>query len=254
MFMLAIILSSLLVMFASLVGVFSVWKQAGALIARNLSFLVSFSAGVFLVIAGHLAYEVFEHAPEFGDGLFWILLGAVGLLILFKILPSFHHHHDEHEEPHLHSHVDARNILASDALHNIGDGLLLVASFAVSVPLGLITTFSVFIHELVQEVSEFFVLKQAGYTTKQALFWNFMSSSTILIGAVGGYFLLDSFEALEVPLLGLSAGAFLVVVLHDLIPHSIRTSEHRVHYLKHLGWFVLGFIIMLVVNMIMPHS
>lgn len=250
----SVILSSLVVMLASLAGVLVVWRRAGAIIERNLRYLVSFSAGVFLIVAYQLGREVLEHSVTATTGLTWIVLGAVGILVLFRFLPAFHHHHDEDEEVgHAHSAIDARRILISDGLHNIGDGILLVSSFSISPALGLATTLGIFVHELVQEVSEFFVLRQAGYSTRRALGLNFLVSGTIMIGSLGGFLLLGKFALLEVPLLGLAAGSFLVVVFHDLIPHSVRTSEHKIQYLKHLAWFTLGLIIMLLLNANMPH-
>ena len=248
-----IFLYSAIVMLASLVGVVFVWHKAGQIIERNLSFLVSFSAGVFIVIAYQLGTEAVEHSDTLGSGLVWIILGVLAVWLLFKSLPSFHHHHDEGLETHPHSRLDARRIMISDALHNMGDGILLATSFTVGSSLGVLTALSIFVHELVQEMSEFFVLRQAGYSTKKALVLNFAISGTILLGALGGFFLLESFEALEVPLLGLSSGAFLVVVLHDLIPHSVRASKQKNLYSKHLMWFLAGFVLMLVVNMFATH-
>lgn len=250
-----VILASLFVMLASLAGVISVWKQAGKLIEKNLSYLVSFSAGVFLIISYELLKETVEHSESIGQAFIWIVAGAIIVRIAFRFLPDFHHHHDEAEnDEHSHSPLDARRILISDAIHNIGDGILLAAAFSVSITLGIVTMVSVFIHELVQEVSEFFVLRQAGLTTKNALRLNFVVSGTILIGALGGYLLIDQFEALEVPLLGIAAGSFLIVVIHDLIPHSVRTSHKTKRYTKHLLWFVIGTIIMAALQQIVVHS
>ncbi len=236
-------------MLASLVGVVAVWQRAGALIERNLRYLVSFSAGVFLIVAYQLGAEVLEHSADAVRGLLWIIIGAAGILLVFKLLPDFHHHHDEGEEgDHAHSLLDARRILVSDGLHNIGDGILLASSFTVSSTLGLVTAMGIIVHELVQEVSEFFVLRQAGYSIKKSLGINFLTSATILIGSLGGFFLLDKFEVWEAPLLGLAAGSFLVVVFHDLIPHSVRHSQHKIQYLKHLLWFLIGLLIMLGLN------
>lgn len=250
-----IVLYALLVMLASLVGVFTVWKQAGKVIEKNLSFLVSFSAGVFLVITYQLAHETLEHASTPISGFIWVIIGALGIWLFFKFLPHFHHHHDEHEEDDTtHSHIDARRILVSDAIHNLGDGILLATAFTVSGGLGVATAISIFIHELVQEVSEFFVLRQAGYSIKRALTVNFFISGTILIGALGGTFLLDTFEMFEVPLLGIAAGSFFIVVLHDLIPHSVRASVKKTHYLKHALWFLVGLLLMTLVNTYTVHS
>jgi zinc transporter ZupT len=158
------------------------------------------------------------------------------------------------EEDHAHSKIDARKILISDGIHNVADGILLGASFAVSSYLGMITALSILIHEIVQEVSEFFVLKEAGYSTKKALITNFLISATILIGSIGSFFLLENFEMLEAPILGIAAGSFLVVVFHDLIPHSVRISAHHKQFTKHFIWFAIGLIIMLSLNSLVGHS
>lgn len=238
-------------MTASLVGVFSVWRSAGKFIERNLDFLISFSAGVFLIIAYHLGSEAVEKSPTINSGLAWIIIGVIAVWILFKLLPSSHHHHhgkDLKEE--MHSRLDARRIMFGDALHNIGDGVLLAASFAVGSSLGALTALSIFIHELVQEVSEFFVLKQAGYSTRKALYVNFAVSSTVLIGSLGGLFLLEEFEMFEVPILGLASGAFLIVVLNDLIPHSVRNSKRKKIYVRHILSFVVGAFLMYLISTI----
>ncbi|MDP2642100.1 MAG: ZIP family metal transporter [bacterium] len=251
--MLELISYSVFIMGASLIGVVSVWQGAGKIIERNLNLLVSFSAGVFLVIAYQLGAEAVEHSSTVGSGLVWVVTGALSIWLLFKVLPSFHHHHESALEEHPHSRLDARRIMVGDGLHNVGDGILLAASFAVGTPFGAITALSIFVHELVQEMSEFFVLRQAGYSVRQALVLNFTISGTILLGALGGSFLLDGFETVEAPLLGLASGAFLTVVLHDLIPHSVRASRQKNLYLRHFVWFLLGIVLMFVVNMLVGH-
>jgi zinc and cadmium transporter len=248
--MIEILLSSLAIMLASLVGVVSVWKWANNHIERNLHFLISFSAGVFLVLIYGLTGEAIEHATSLGSGVFWIFLGALLVWTITKLLPTIHVHPDETEH---HHDIDARRILISDAIHNIGDGILLAASFAVAPIFGVTAAISIFIHELLQEVSEFFILRDAGLSVKRALALNFLASSTILVGAIGGYLALDAFEAIEAPILGISAGAFLIVVLHDLIPHSIRDARTPLHYAKHLGWFLVGATLMLLVSTLAPH-
>ncbi len=241
-------------MLASLVGVIFTWRLFGNFIKRNTGLLVSFSAGVFLVLIIRLSLEAFEQAHTITEPIPWIIVGIFGVILLFKILPSFHHHHSDDHEDDTHSNLDAQKIVISDSIHNIGDGVLLVTAFSVSLPVGIAATISIFIHEIVQEISEFFVLKQSGLSTKKALLINFLSSSTILIGSLGGFFLLEQFEAIEVPLLALSTGAFLVVVFQDLIPESVRHSKREKSYLKHGFFFTIGIIIMLSINGIVGHS
>lgn len=252
--MTALIIASFIIMLASIVGKIFTWQVLGNFIKKNLGLLVSFSAGVFLVVVISLGQEVFEHAENFTTPLIWILAGMIGVSLLFRFLPGFHHHHSDHHEDDEHGHLDARRITLSDAVHNIGDGILLAASFSISVEIGIAATISIFVHELVQEISEFFVLKQAGLSDKRALLINFITSGTILIGAIGGYFFLTSFEALEVPLLAISMGAFLVVVFQDLIPESVRHSHKKKEYLKHFILFLLGVAVMFGISLVASHS
>jgi zinc transporter ZupT len=82
---------------------------------------------------------------------------------------------------------------------------------------------------------------------------NVAVSATILIGALGGFFLLSIFKALEAPLLALVSGAFLFVVLNDLIPHAFRTSSTVVLRAIHLSSFIVGALLMLSVVAFTPH-
>ena len=248
------IVASLVVMLVSFSGKLATWKQAGQLLERHLHFFVSFAAGVLLVVAYNLAGEIVEHAGGLSGGLPWIVAGAMIVLVGFRYVPSFHHHHDSQGDEHTHSRIDANRILLSDGIHNIGDGVVIVVSFAASPFLGLATTVSIALHEMLQEISEFFVLRAAGLSTRLALVYNFAVSSTILIGAIGAYFLLERFEALEVPLLGLAAGSYLIVVFHDLIPHSLDSAREKGHYVRHLMFFLAGILLMSVFLTALPHA
>ena len=241
-------------MLASLSGKLITWRQAGPLIERNLHFFVSFAAGVLLVTTYALSQEIVEHAGSLALGFPWIVAGAVLVLVGFRYLPHFHHHHDADAGDHTHSRIDANRILLSDGIHNIGDGVVIVAAFAASPILGVASTVSILVHEALQEISEFFVLRGAGLSVRTALVYNFLVSSTILIGSIGGYFLLEKFAAIEVPLLGLAAGSYLIVVFHDLIPHSIDSARERGHYFKHAIFFAVGITLMAVLIMLLPHS
>src|SRR3989344_4675579 len=250
--MLEVLLASFLIMLISLSGKLAAWRGLGALIERNLHFFVSFAAGVLLIIAWSLSQELIEHAGSLSAGLPWIAIGAVVILVAFRYIPQFHHHHDKGD--HSHSKIDANRLFASDAIHNIGDGIVIVVSFAASPLLGIASTVSIAVHEMLQEISEFFVYREAGLSVRMALWLNFLTSSTILIGAVGAFFLLERFEALEAPLLGLSVGAYLIVVFHDLIPHSLSSVSDRAHLVRHVAYFLIGAILMGLLITYLPHA
>ncbi len=239
-----IFLAALLIMTASLAGVIFTAKVAREFLASRLSFLVSFSAGVFLVTAGALALEVFE----IFDGYLWqgigLIVAGYGLAWLVEtLMPESHHHHDPDEhDGHSHNQAGARKLLLGDAIHNIGDGIILVPAFLASPALGLAVTVSIVIHETLQEISEFFVLKQAGYSTKRALMLNFATSSTILIGVGISYLAIASHE-LEGVLLAVAAGFFIHVVIHDLLPKRTHHESSRL-FLQHVLLVIIGLVLM----------
>jgi zinc and cadmium transporter len=239
-----ILVAAFVIMMASVVGVLILSTIARDFLTNRLSFLVSFSAGVFLVTAGALALEVFEiFETTLLVGIALILCGYGFAWAVELLLPESHHHHDPHEhDGHHHDKKGAWKLLVGDSIHNIGDGIILVPAFMVSPALGLAVAASVFIHETLQEISEFFVLKQAGYSTRKALGLNLLSASTIFIGVGLGYFALASHE-LEGVLLGVAAGFFLHVVIHDLLP---RRSEHESisQFLKHITVVAIGLLLM----------
>ena len=49
--------------------------------------------------------------------------------------------------------------------------------------------------------------------------------------------------------MGIAAGSFIVVVLFDLIPHSVRHSKRSQTYNLHVLWFVLGMLLMFGINL-----
>ncbi len=243
---LEILIASFVIMLAALGGAISFWKIIGQKIERNLGILISFTAGIFIFVSYELGNEAIIHSKTTGIGFMWIIVGAVGIWLLFKLIPHFHEHGNKS--------LDVRKILTGNAIHNIGDGVLLAAAFSVDLKLGIITTLSVFIHELVQETSIFFVLRKIGYTVKKAIFINFAVSGTILIGSIGSVILLSFFHALEAPLLGISAGVFLIIVLQDLIPHSIKESCRDRCFFSHILAFIIGILIMLLISLLVPHT
>jgi zinc and cadmium transporter len=228
------------VMLASLSGILFIQKTAKSFLETKLSYLISFSAGVFLITAGGLGLEVFELAPSVWIGALLIGSGYMLAWGIHALLPETHHHHDPLCE-HKHG-MAAKKLIIGDSIHNIADGIILVVAFSASPALGIAATVSIFIHEALQEVSEFFVLRQAGYSVKKALAINLAVSSTILIGVFLGYFALATHE-LEVLLLAVSAGFFLHVVIHDLLP---KRSHHEdpITFLKHVLIVMIGAILM----------
>lgn len=234
-----VIVAALVIMSASLAGVIFIQRKAEQFLESKLSYLVSFSAGVFLITAGGLGLEVFELVSSVWVGALLISSGYILAWAVHFILPETHHHHDEKCGG---SKEAARKLMIGDGIHNVADGVVLVVAFSASPALGLAATISIFIHEALQEVSEFFVFRQAGYSVKKALTINYLISATIFIGVALGYFALAS-EKLEIALLAVSAGFFLHIVIHDLLPKRSSHNDSGTFF-KHLAIVLIGVLLM----------
>ncbi|MFZ2556188.1 MAG: ZIP family metal transporter [Minisyncoccia bacterium] len=243
------LLAAFAVMTVSLLGVIFTVGRLGSWMQRYLTYLATFSGGVFLLIAYHLAEEA-VHEGGWIVGVGSVLLGAALMEGIHFFFPLEHHHHG-HVEEHTHSPIDGRRVLLSDALHNIGDGILLVGAFAADVWIGIAATVGVLLHEMVQEISEYFVLRESGLTNREALSRNFLVSSTILIGFVFAAFASGPFVAI---LAGLAAGGFLSVVLHDLLPHALASVRTHGGAYVHVLAALVGASAMFGLQSALPHE
>ena len=80
------------------------------------------------------------------------------------------------------------------------------------------TTVAVFAHEIPQEVGDFAVLLNGGYTRRQALLLNLLVSLTSVAGAVLAYHALQAALPVLPYALAVAAASFLYVAIADLIP------------------------------------
>lgn len=240
------------VMLVSLSGVLFASQALSRWMRSNLTYLATFSGGVFLIVVYHLLEETLHESGSVALAAGAVLFGAALMEALHHLLPAEHHHHNI-EHGHAHTSVDGRRVLLSDALHNVGDGVLLVAAFATGWAIGIAATIGILIHELVQEISEFFVLKEAGYSTSKALSRNFLSASTILVGVALAAFL-SSADEIAVLFGGLAAGGFLAVLLRDLMPHALESIRERGGAWKHVTALFLGVALMLSVQTYFGHE
>jgi len=242
-------------MISSLIGVISVWKGLGSFVEKYSHYLTTFSGGVFVVLAYAMTKETFHTSNHnLSITILSILFGILLIEIITRSMPNSHHHHTLPPScGKKHSCIDARRMMWSDGFHNIGDGILITGAYLIDVRVGIVATIGIFFHEIVQEISEFFVLKEAGYSTQKALSYNFLASSSILIGVFLA-FALSSVDWLIAPLMGFAAGGFIYVLSRDLIPHTIHTAKNHHTWIKHLTIFAIGISLMIIINNIIPHT
>lgn len=237
----------------SLVGVFALGIREG-LLRKTVFVLVSLATGALFGDAlFHLIPEALE---EVGEGaMVLVVLGILAFFILEKAL-HWHHHHTglaetEHPEiedcpPGEHAHQSprhlARLVLVSDSLHNLIDGVVIGASYMVSIELGLATTLAVILHEIPQEIGDFGVLLHAGLSKAKALLFNFFSALFAIAGALLA-FLLPSSADLVPFIVAFAAGHFIYIAGSDLVPELHKTKEASRSALQFIA-LVAGFALM----------
>jgi len=248
---LLIILSACIISLASFSGALLAFKKINSWFSQNTKLLVTFAAGIFLMTSIGLLSETFEFLTR-EKAIFSVLAGFLGMLLLHKILPETHHHHDN-ECPTCIPQKSSTKVIVGDIIHNVADGIVLVVGFSISKEVGILALTSVLVHEFIQEISEYIVLRNSGYSNKKALTINFLSSLSIFIGVLIG-FLLTQDPGFQAILLGISAGAFLHIVFHDLIPFSIIKKIPKNNILHHFVVFFLAIGIMVVIGFTLPHA
>ena len=118
-------------------------------------------------------------------------------------------------------------ILVGDGLHNFTDGILIAAAFLADPKLGLITALAIIAHEIPQEIGDFIVLLNAGFSKARAYVYNLICSMMAVIGGLVGYYTLGSgMEAIPYVLVLASSG-FIYIALCDLMPQMQRRSTLR---------------------------
>ncbi|MBI4725712.1 ZIP family metal transporter [candidate division TA06 bacterium] len=148
-------------------------------------------------------------------------------IILFYVLEKFALWRHCHEQPCAHHTRAGAMILIGDSLHNFVDGVAIAVAFSGSIPLGIATSVAVIAHEVPQEVGDFAILLESGYSRSRALWFNLLSSLTAMLGAVMTYFLLPFVQSLVPYLLSVSAASFIYIALADLVPGRRATGGLR---------------------------
>jgi zinc and cadmium transporter len=156
-------------------------------LSRLVQHLVSLSAGVLLGTALlHVLPEAFESHVGAHE-LFLTLLGGLLFFFLLEKAELYRHtHHHEGDGHHHHHQFDAEQagrggwaVLVGDSIHNFCDGIIIAAAFLTDVNLGLVTALAIVAHEIPQEVGDYIVLLNAGFSRGKALLFNGISSSAL---------------------------------------------------------------------------
>ncbi|HCE86469.1 MAG TPA: ZIP family metal transporter [Candidatus Jacksonbacteria bacterium] len=235
------IISVILVSLISFIGVLFLSFNSEKL-SKVLLYLVSFAAGAFFG-------DIFFHLlPEAGDGAvgwsrlasLYSMSGIVFLLIVEKFIYWRHCHYPTTKD---HPHPFALMNLIGDGIHNFVDGVVIGASYLVSVPVGVATTIAVILHEIPQEIGDFGVLLYGGFSKRKALIFNFLSAAAAIAGTLAVLAAHIYIDAISDVLIPFAIGCFIYIAGSDLIPEIQKEGNIAKSYMQVI-LFILGIAVM----------
>lgn len=240
-----ILIATFIISLIAFIGIFALAIKE-KILNKILLILVALSAGALIGGAFlHLLPEAIEESTNLSVLFLFLIIG----FCLFFLLEQFlHWHHCKHEGCETKKPF-AKLILFSDGIHNFIDGLVIAGSFIINVPIGIATTIAIALHEIPQEIGDFGVLVYGGFTKTKALFYNFISALTCILGGILGFFLSGTIGDKIIYLLPFAAGGFIYIAASDLIP-EIKHHKDFKRALLHFGVFLLGIILMFLFKLL----
>jgi zinc and cadmium transporter len=222
----------------TLAGVLSITAAAVfsfALLSKMVERMVSLSVGIMLSTSLlHALPEAFDSGANKRHLFATLLAGLLAFFLLEKLAILRHSHHHEgdgHHHAHGHDKIEAGKsgwmILIGDGMHNFTDGILIAAAFMADPTLGLVTGMAIIAHEIPQEIGDFIVLLNAGFSRTRAYVFNLLCSLMAVVGGLLGYFTLDKASGLIPYVLVFASSGFIYIAVSDLMPQMQRRATLR---------------------------
>jgi len=231
--------SVIAVSLVSLVGVVLLIRDD--FIRKAVMYMVSFAAGTLLGDAFiHLLPEIVE---EIGFTSAVSLSALAGIIVFFMIEKIIRWRHCHEPPDRRHPHPFSYMIVIGDGIHNFIDGMIIAGAYIVSIPLGIVTTIAVVMHEIPQEIGDFSSLIYGGFTKKRAILFNFLSALTAVLGTAAVFALSFSVQGIQVFMVPFAAGGFIYIAAADLIPEIHKNEDARKSFFQ-LVFFLLGLLVM----------
>ncbi len=230
-------------------GILSVAVAASltvSLLARIVPQLVSLSTGVLLATALlDILPEAFESKGVSPQALFGTLFAGLMFFFLLEKAELYRHSHHHEGDHHHHHHGFDRaqagrggwSVILGDSIHNFCDGIIIAAAFLADVRIGAVTSLAIIAHEIPQEVGDYIVLLNAGFSRPRALFFNALCGLAAVLGGIVGYFVVGPWQALFPYLLVIASSSFVYVAVADQIPQlqhrlSLRETASQLLWLS----------------------
>ena len=242
MILMWIILATLFVSLIAFIGIIFLFLKRETF-DKILFILVSLAGGA--LIGGsflHLMPHSLEHLNS--STTLWIfILGFVSFFLLEKIL-RWRHCHQIGCTVHPVTYLS----LLGDSLHNFIDGVIIATSFLINIPFGIITTLVVMAHEIPQEMGDYAILVFGGMKKFKALYYNFLTALSSVLGGLFGYFLFEGKEYIHY-IMPFAAGNFFYISASDLIPELHKEADFK-KSINSFIFFIFGIIIMHLIKTI----
>jgi zinc and cadmium transporter len=197
--------------------------------------MVSLSVGIMLSTSLlHALPEAFESGADPRTLFATLLAGLLTFFMLEKLAILRHSHHHEgdgHHHAHGHDKHEAGRagwmILVGDGMHNFTDGILIAAAFLADPHLGIVAAVAIIAHEIPQEIGDFIVLLNAGFSRLRAYVFNLLCSAMAIAGGLIGYFTLDKASGMIPFVLVFASSGFIYIAVSDLMPQMQRRATLR---------------------------
>ncbi|OGG35738.1 hypothetical protein A2363_03145 [Candidatus Gottesmanbacteria bacterium RIFOXYB1_FULL_47_11] len=228
----------------SLLGAIFITLQRNIINAMT-TYLLAFSSGILF---GTTFFDLFpEGYGELGEHFYiWVIVGFVVFFILEKLI-HWHAHIEELDNSKSSKKHIAYLSLIGDGIHNFLDGAIIGVTFLTSVPLGIATTIAVIAHEIPHELGDFFLLIYSGLTNKKAIFYNFLSALTAIIGTLVVFIFSKNVLVVAPYLIGFAAGNFLYIAASDIIP-ELHAKRNPIVSLAQTLFLIFGVVIMYMIS------
>lgn len=222
------IIATIIVSIISLIWILFLWINQKFL-KKILIYLVSFSTGA-------LFWDVFIHLlPEFyesnWDNIFWNIYILFWIIAFFIIEKIFHWRHCHEEWCNEHKHLAKINLIW-DFFHNFIDWLIIWWAFLIDFKVWVATTIAILLHEIPQEIWDFWILLHSWLSFKKAIFYNFLVSLTSIFWVILAFILNSKIDNITNILIPFAAWSFIYIAWSDLIPELHKHKNIRVSILQ----------------------
>ena len=213
---------------------------------REISIAVALGALVALVI-GDLIPESIEEIDELGIPLMLlgIALGFIVLIALDRLLPEHHESHDhqhdaDHEHVHVRSHALHISIVTTIALvvHNIIEGMSVCGVAMESVTTALLLGFGVGVHNIPMGMIVYSGIRDES-TGHKIIIMSLAALSTFAGGIIMFALSYAVDERIVLFMINMTIGMVLYIVLMELLPHTLHSSNKRLAVICALAGFAV---------------